>query len=264
MIDFFVIKLILSFFSGAIWITTTTYLAERFGPKIGGIITGIPSTIVLSLFFIGWTQSIESSMEATTISPAMMGLADLFTAAYILLAQHPLVISSVGALMIWFLFSYLLVVSPFHSFVSSLVIFAVLFFLSYILIHPRKKVAVQPMKKLVFTYKHIITRAFISGALIAFAVVITKFGSPLLGGVFASFPAVMLSTILIIQPAQGRNFTIELLSTLMISASVNVLIYIFALRFFYPYFGLLGGTFGAFTLALGSSYLTYWWRTGRK
>jgi len=45
------------FIVGATWITTATILAEKIWFEIGGVITGIPSTTVLSLFFIGLTQS---------------------------------------------------------------------------------------------------------------------------------------------------------------------------------------------------------------
>lgn len=259
MVDLFFLKLILSFLTGAIWITTTTYLAERFGAKIGGVITGIPSTVVLALFFIGWTQSVHSSFDASSISPAMMGLADVFTAVYILCAAYPLGIATGAALFFWFILSYLLVLSPFHSFFSSLMIFALLFPLCVIVTKKQTRIPPQSPKRNPLTYNTIAIRAMVSGTIIALSVIMSKIGSPLLGGVFASFPAVMLATILITQPAQGKIFTTTLLRTLMISASINVTIYIVALRLLYPSLGLIPGTLVAYMIALGTSYLTYQW-----
>ena len=52
-------KLLLSFLVGGCWVTLTTIIAEKFGSKIGGLLGGLPSTIVVSLLFIGLTQNAE-------------------------------------------------------------------------------------------------------------------------------------------------------------------------------------------------------------
>ena len=46
---FFVIKVLISFVVAGIWIAGATLLAERFGSKIGGLITNLPSNILISL-----------------------------------------------------------------------------------------------------------------------------------------------------------------------------------------------------------------------
>ncbi|MDI9559183.1 MAG: DUF3147 family protein, partial [Pseudomonadota bacterium] len=53
--NIFVLKLILSFIVGSLWITMVTILAEKYGTRIGGLMAGLPSTILISLFFIAWT-----------------------------------------------------------------------------------------------------------------------------------------------------------------------------------------------------------------
>jgi len=67
--DPFIIKLIISFFVGAIWITSVTVISEKLGTKIGGVLGGLPSTCLIALFFIGWTQSPEVASHATIIMP---------------------------------------------------------------------------------------------------------------------------------------------------------------------------------------------------
>ncbi|MCX7965133.1 MAG: hypothetical protein N2596_00710, partial [Syntrophorhabdaceae bacterium] len=69
----FLIKVIISFIIGSIWITGSTYIAERYGTKLGGVVVGLPSTIIFGLLFIGWTQSVEVAVEATDIVPFMGG-----------------------------------------------------------------------------------------------------------------------------------------------------------------------------------------------
>ena len=83
--DIFILKLVLSFLIGGAWVTTATHLADRYGTKIGGIITGLPSTALIALFFIGWTQSPVIAVDATTIIPAIGTVNALFLVVYILL-----------------------------------------------------------------------------------------------------------------------------------------------------------------------------------
>ncbi|MBN1224817.1 MAG: DUF3147 family protein, partial [Candidatus Aminicenantes bacterium] len=54
MTKIFLIKLVLSFFVGGAWVAAATLIADKYGTKIGGIIIGLPSTLLVSLFFIGW------------------------------------------------------------------------------------------------------------------------------------------------------------------------------------------------------------------
>jgi len=48
----FLLKLILSFALGAVWVVAATVLAEKLGPKTGGLIAGLPLTVTLGLFFL--------------------------------------------------------------------------------------------------------------------------------------------------------------------------------------------------------------------
>ncbi len=79
----FIIKLILSFLVGGSWVILATYLADKLGPKIGGLITGLPSTLLLGLFFLGWTQSPEAAVTATSITPLIGGIGSLFLAIFV-------------------------------------------------------------------------------------------------------------------------------------------------------------------------------------
>lgn len=58
----FISKLALSFLIGGLWIALGIALAERRGPKLGGLIIGFPSTVLFSLFFIAWTQSTQAAV----------------------------------------------------------------------------------------------------------------------------------------------------------------------------------------------------------
>ena len=83
----FWIKFGLGFFVGSIWITISSVASERFGSKVGGLIGGLPSTIVVTLLFIGLTQTAERAAESAIIVPLVMGVNGIFVAVFISLSQ---------------------------------------------------------------------------------------------------------------------------------------------------------------------------------
>lgn len=248
--NIFLLQLLLAFIVGALWITTATVIAEKFGSKIGGIIAGIPSTIVIALFFIGWTQTAELASKATTIVPAIMGLDSLFIAIYILLSRYKLFISVSIALFIWFISSLFLVLYKFDNYIISLLIFIFLVSFSYFLVEKIVKVKSKGQRKMALTINQIIFRIVLSGSIILSAVIMTKIGGYILGGVFASFPAIMLSTMIITYRSHGRDFSAAVMKVMMVSGSINVTIYSIAVHFLYPVFGIITGTFLAFVISL--------------
>jgi hypothetical protein len=255
--DVFYIRLILSFIIGATWITSATVLAEKFGSKIGGVITGIPSTAVLSLFFIGLTQSPEFAVQSSVVVPAIMGVCALFCAIYILLSKQKLAVSLTLPLITWFVLSLLMVIGKLNSLTVSLFIFIVLYTLSLFLVTKYANILSVAGKKMSYSVGQISFRAMLSGTIIAGSVLASRFGGPIWGGVFASFPAIMLSTMIITYLTQGRNFSNSIIKVVMISGSLNVVVYVLSVRLTYPLLGLYLGTLISFLISVFSSYFTY-------
>jgi len=128
----FLLKILLSFLLGGVWITFSTIIAERFGSKLGGVLAGLPSTVIISLFFIGWTQSPTIASKATTVVPIIMGIDALFVVVYALLINRNFLIALGGALLFWAVSSFILVLLRFDSFLISLIGFAVFVALSFL------------------------------------------------------------------------------------------------------------------------------------
>lgn len=255
--DIFYIKLILSFLVGGFWIAGATVLAEKFGSKIGGVITSLPSTIVLALFFIGWTQSVYIASEATTIVPATMGLSAIFTALYILLSRNKLYISIGLPLLFWFIIAFLFVKLNTNNFFFSFIVYLFLYFLSWIIGEKIVKIESQGKRSVKLTARQLLFRCLLGGSVIAFSVLMTRLGGPTLGGVFATFPAIMISTMIITYLSHGRDFSIAMMKVVMISGGVNVVVYAFSVRIFYPLLGLIDGTIISFLISLVSAYFMY-------
>lgn len=256
MANVFLLQLFLAFIVGALWVTTATIIAEKFGSKIGGVIAGIPSTTVISLFFIGWTQTAQTASNAATIVPAVLGIDSLFVAIYILLSRHKLLISLGISLLIWSITSLLLVLFKFDNFVISILLFIMFVLFSYFLVEKIIKVRSQGKRKIDLTNSQILFRALLSGGIIISSVIMTKIGGYIIGGVFAAFPAVMLSNIIITYMNHGRDFSVAVMKSHMTSGSINVTVYGIGVYFLYPVFGLTMGTILAFIISLISVSLT--------
>ncbi|MBC8526822.1 MAG: DUF3147 family protein [Candidatus Cloacimonetes bacterium] len=253
----FLLKLLLSFFIGGIWITFATIIAERFGSKLGGVIAGIPSTIIISLFFIGWTQSPIIASKATTVVPIIMGIDALFVVVYALLRNRQFYIAIACALIFWAVSSFILALVGFDSFLISLIGFVVLVVLSYYILEKRYSFPSESPKYTKYTLPLLAIRGILSGSIIAFAVLMAKIAGPLVGGMFSAFPAVMLSTMIITYYSHGTNFSLAVLKIITVSGPINVVAYAIAVRYLYGSVGLFWGTVLSFIVSLISSFLVY-------
>jgi len=253
----FYFKLLLSFLVGSIWITLATIIAEQFGSKVGGVIAGIPSTILVSLFFIGWTQNLQIAQEATAIIPAILALDALFVFIYIFLGKYSFYRALGAAISIWLVVALILIFSQFdHFIIGAIVLLPVILF---VFNFTEKKMHIQPQKRksVQYSFSQIIIRGVVTGSIIVFAVVIARIGGPLFGGAFSCFPAVMISTMLITYYEHGTNFSRAVMKILMISGPINVFIYALFFRISIIPFGLWGATLFSFAISIISTYFVY-------
>jgi len=254
--DIFVIKLGLSFFVGSAWVTGATLIADRYGTKLGGLIAGLPSTVLLSLFFIGWTQSPSIAVEATTIVPIIAAVNALFLVVYISLVRMSFWLALFGSLLIWTVISFTLVLLEFSNFPLSLIIYIIVVLASYFVIEKGIKVKSETARKTKNTLGTFIFRGLLSGTIIASAVVMGKIGGPLLGGMFAVFPALFLGTLLITYFSHGSLFSSAVMKAALISA-VSVVLYGVLVRYTYIPLGLWWGTLISIIFSFSAAYFIH-------
>jgi hypothetical protein len=253
----FLFQLVITFLVGSLWLTGATLLAERFGSKIGGVIAGMPSSIVIALFFIGWTQTALAASQATVVVPLIMGIDGLFILTYAFIVRQSFPLALFASLLVWVCLSFALVLIHFHDFGLSLIGFLGLLLFSYVVMEYVLRITSLAGRKAPFSVSQILMRGLVSGGIITLAVAFAKLGGPLIGGVFASFPAVFLSTMILTYFAQGRTFSVSVMKTLLLSGTINTTVYASAVRFLYPPLGLIGGTISSFLLSLVSMYLVF-------
>jgi hypothetical protein len=253
----FWIKLALSFMVGSLWVTFTTLAAERFGSKVGGFIGGLPSTVVIALLFIGLTQSPLIAAQATTVMPFAQGLNGLFVITFMVLISRGLGISLLFASLVWIVQSTLLYLMNIQAFWVSIAGWIVLLVACYFVVEKGMKVSSHEKLAISYPISQLIWRAVFGGMVIALAVFMGKLGGPMLGGIFGSFPAMFLSTLVITSRTGGANFSRAVGKSLLISGLVNVPLYEIVVRVLYPALGLAIGTLLAILFSLGSGYLTF-------
>lgn len=254
--DPFYIRLLLSFLVGGVWILLATVIAERHGSQIGGVIGGMPSTMVVSYFFIGLTQSMDFASAATTTFPIMI----CFTAFFLMIASLVLSrgywVAVLSGITVWAAAALMVIIFRINNFLLSLSLWTVTFiFFNFFF----KKYLNDTHQKIemVYTPLQVVGRAIFAGSMVAFVLIISRIAGPLAGGVFATFPVLYLSTFTIAYHTHGVKFTQALARPLILSALPNCLLYALSVRYLYPAFGLYLGTVGALLISLIAGYATY-------
>ena len=74
----FVLKLLLSFLVGGLYIAFVIRVSERVSAGVGGILAGMPTTVLISTFFIWWVQGTESVSAAIPMIVMGIGASVLF------------------------------------------------------------------------------------------------------------------------------------------------------------------------------------------
>jgi len=256
MLDLFWLHLILAFVVGSIWVTLTTIAAERFGSKVGGFIGGLPSTAVVSFFFIGLSQTPAVASQATTVFPLVYGFTGLFLVLYATLANRGFKIALLGSLTAWFVLSAMVVTLNVRSFTFSLVAYVLILLVSYYVLEKRLELISAPKAKIHYSAQQIVWRAAFSGFVIAFVIFISKYAGPVFGGIFSAFPAVFISTLVISFYSRGIQFSQAITKPLLVTGMVTIVIYSIGVRYFYPVLGLVFGTLMAYAVAMVSAYFT--------
>jgi len=239
----FWLKLLLSFLIGGCWVTLTTITAEKFGSKIGGLLGGMPSTIVVSLLFIGLTQNAEIASQATTIVPLAHGFNTFFILVFVLSIDKGLKSAVSLSLLTWFSSAALLFLLNINSYMVSLTGWLLFLILAYFLMEKILRIKSHGTVTIEYSTSQLLFRAVFSGGVIAFAVLMGKLGGPQFGGIFATFPAMFLTTLIITYRSGGVEF-----------ARATYTIFV---RYLFLTVGLFPGTGIALLISAGTGYLTY-------
>jgi hypothetical protein len=258
--DLFLLRLLLSFLIGGTWVTIITEATLRFGPRAGGLLAGFPSTVAFSLAFIGWEQSTAAAVQATTALPLALGFTATFPIVFAYLARNRgFATALAGALGYWGAASFILSaisVTVGVNFFAALAGFYGITALFYLVLGSRTKARVLSPGVRVSGIQWL-WRFVLAGGIVVGAIVLSATLGPIEGGVFASFPAIITSTIYIVNRVEGLEASRAIARPMMIATVFTIVPYTVVVRLAFPTLGILYGSLVGYAVAAPLSVLAY-------
>ncbi|MCK5776701.1 MAG: hypothetical protein KAH25_11015, partial [Bacteroidales bacterium] len=254
----FVIQLMVSFIVGGGFVTLLTLLAEKSSNRISGIILSFPSTVLISFFFLAWTQSTE---DVATIIPATLipiGVSVLFPVFYIYFAKlgsefingrnQLILFSLISATLIWLVLSIPMAYHKMTNMLFGIIGYILLAIIGHILLNRKKSTKVQAHS---YTIWQIVARAVFVGLLVSVVVFLGEISNPFWGGVLAIYPAALSASLIVIHWHYGHENLFELCRKIPLG-SLSIFVYVIVVMIVFPIYGFVLGT----AIALISSLLT--------
>ncbi len=204
-----VLRVVLSFIAGGVTVSGLVWLSERLGARVGGVLSGVPSTMLVSLVFIYVGQGGEDVKLAVSVVPPLMIAALVYGYALVTTlgrAGGPYLyaraIATAG--LVWLLVAFAARrVEHYVSFAESVAAVMVAIVGFAVLFRRYEPVVAKHIQR----PRHVlIDRFMLSGAVIAGAVMVAHVVSAKWGGVVASFPVVLTSTVCFLNSGQGNGF----------------------------------------------------------
>ncbi len=247
--EILLINVLFSFFLAGGWIAFATLFAEKFGSKIGGSISNLPSNILISFIFVSFVNDVNYVSEAAMAVPAGLIATTVFMLFFVALLRFGLAVASVVSIILWFGAAFLIERSGLEKslMLSSIIYFAVVI-ICMLIIEKVFKVGCVEIEKRKYSIVQMIGRAVFAGSIVALVVVLSKSVPPNFTGVLAAFPAMIFSTLFILAKNQGPKFAKATGKVLVLTTS-NIWVYSLAVHYFYPGFGVLWGTIFSYFVA---------------
>ena len=239
----------LSFVTAGTWISLATLAGEKLGSRVGGLIVNLPSNIPVSLLIVALTRGTAFTAEAARAIPLGMAINTLFIFVFVLTLRRSLVFAVAASLAAWFAAAAAATVFPVRGLPASFGIYVLVCLGGFLLVEFGTKIRSVPRRPAPWNPAGMAIRALFAGTVVATAVLAAQIVPPYITGILASFPAVMLSTLVILTRTQGPDFTRATGKILMLSSS-NIIVYAFAVAHFYPALGILPGTLLSFACAV--------------
>lgn len=234
-------------------------LAEKY-PRLGGLLISMPTTLPLGLFFIGWSSGRESAKAAASMVPLSLALLLIFAMIFIGVAQansrrrQQLLWANLLALGTWLVLALVITTWPFPDRRWGILIYLLCFGLAASQLGVTPAATPSRASHANIHLGPLLVRAIFGGSVIALCVILTRLLSPLWGGLFATFPAVYLSTLNIITFSQGA----AMLDTIGRTIPLGTLFLLgyALLAAYFLHFGLLSGLGLAYIIILLAMFTT--------
>jgi len=253
---FFLLKLLASFVGGGALIIAVTCLAERSNPRLAGLISALPTTLVNGVIFITIATDIHGAAHAMSILPTGVLAVMAFTVGFASWYPRGLMAALIGGGIPWILFAFLAISLPANVWLHlTFLILLYPFFALYASTFPKLKAP-----KVQATTNELVIRALVAGMAISTVLVVTKYAGPIWGGIFTCFPAAIFCTLYLMARKYGPDFA-KTLARNMPHGSAGCGLFGVAFYLTAPHFGnitglIIGITAGYITAICSSLFLS--------
>jgi hypothetical protein len=254
MSSLFIQQLVLSMVIAGLWISAATLFSERLGSKLGGMISNMPSTILVSLLFIGLTQGANFAAEATSTVPLGMSLSTIFLFTFIALVPRGLGKAVAASLAAWLVLALLSSLFQGVGRIGWTLVYFLVAVTTYLLAEKVLNIPSMGRTGKRYTIRQALLRALFAGSVVGTAVLVARTGSAFWTGIFSTFPAVMLSSMVILSLSAGAPFA-RATGKIMLLASTNIVIYGYLSGLLFPVIGLAWGSIIPFFVSVGWIWL---------
>jgi uncharacterized membrane protein (GlpM family) len=257
-VNAFILDLITSFVAGGIWVTLASVAAQHFGGKVGGFVAGLPATAVLAIFFITYTEGAPHAFDVTGVFPLAISINAVFLVAFAAFSRKSFLAGLLASLGIWVLVqSVLLYVHPVRF--GVVVALGVVLFLVSLLIVSSLDTPDPGIRPVRHGMVEIAIRAGCGGIIIVLAMIGSRLGGPILGGILSAFPATVVATLMITDAYGGRDLTRVMARPMMVSGVVNCMVFALVYRHVVLQMHILGALAIAYGVTLVSAVCTFYW-----
>lgn len=256
----FSVDLALSFIAGGLWVTLASMAAQRFGGKIGGFIAGLPATSVLAIFFITYTEGARHGYDLTGVFPLTISVNALFLAAYAAFSRKSFLTGLTASLLLWG--GAQAVLSYWHPQPFGLVMAlgGAVFAASFVFVS-RLKIPDPGTQQIRHGAREICIRAGSGGAIVVLAMIGSRYGGPVVGGILAAFPATVVATLIITAGYGGRRLTRAMARPMMVSGVINCMVFALVFRQVVLQTNIVSALLFAYGVTLISAAGTFYWMT---
>jgi hypothetical protein len=212
---FFWFTALLSSATTAFVVVTASVLVERVSPFIGAMVASLPIAACAAYVILALQHGPDYIMESAIGSVATMGVNAIFGLVYAVLAwRHGFLVSLGGAFVVWSIGAY------FIQFIEWTMLAALLFdVIAYVIAISLMYLyfSEPPTRRLEVRRTDIVARAITVALFVGTITILSRYIGSFVAGMFAIFPAVMSSFIIIMHRRIGGRATSFVLAQLQIS-----------------------------------------------
>lgn len=178
--------------------------SEKLSPKVGGILAGIPSTILIGTIFITWTEGATVTKTSLLLIPAMVVVSQIFVLVYLRFCRVSLLLGVLLASLVWLAFAWpirhLLADISFWASFAIGVIGCLAFGAYFSTFEDGKKAS------LLTGFNIQVVRFIVAGTVVAVAVLFARILDPFWAGTVTAFPALFATSLYFLSRSHGPAF----------------------------------------------------------